>query len=367
MTDSPADNPKVFVFAPADASGDSHHKLEKAGCALTLGDASWHTPQGNNEDEMCRLGQGAQAMMGTSIRSSPISRKIMESADGLRIIAKCTVGVDDIDVDAATEMGILVCHAPTEANCHGVAEGTVAMMLGVLKRVRERDQAMKAGDWRKPELQGMYLGSRESDDYPGLILGIVGLGRIGARVCELMAPWKMRIIACDPYVDKDKFVRYGAEQVDIETLFKDADIVSVHVTHTRETRRFVGAELFRLMKPDAVFINTSRGAVVQEDALADALANDTIAAAAIDVYADEPLPHDSPLMKLGDKVMLSAHMVSSNTKSGGLHPGYQWATRSVITALGGEVPDNVFNTEVIPAWLERFGAKKVIFPNEPVK
>ena len=90
MTDSPADNPKVFVFAPADASGDSHHKLEKAGCALTLGDASWHTPQGNNEDEMCRLGQGAQAMMGTSIRSSPISRKIMESADGLRIIAKCS-------------------------------------------------------------------------------------------------------------------------------------------------------------------------------------------------------------------------------------------------------------------------------------
>lgn len=360
-----ADNPKVFVFAPADATGDSHDKLEKAGCELTLGEASWHTPQGDSEDEVCRMGQGAAAMMGTSIRSSPISRKVMEASDDLRIVAKCTVGVDDVDVDAATEMGILVCHAPTEANCHGVAEGAVAMMLALLKKVRERDDSMKAGDWRKPELQGMYLGRRETDGYQGLVLGIIGLGRIGSRVCELMAPWKMRIIACDPYVDKDKFVRYGAEQVDLETVCRESDILTMHVTHTRETRKMMGAELFALMKPDAVFINTSRGAVVQEDALADALADGTIAAAAIDVFDDEPLPHDSPLMKLGDKVLLSAHMVSSNVKSGGLHPGYQWATRSVITALNGEVPDNVFNKEVIPAWLERFGGKKLLFGNEP--
>lgn len=358
-------NPKVFVFAPADQTGDSHEKLEKAGIDLVLGDASWHTPQGNNESDMIELGAGSAGLMGTSIRSSPITRKIMESSEGLRIIAKCTVGVDDIDVDAATELGIMVCHAPTEANCHGVAEGTVAMILGVMKKVRERDDAMKAGDWRKPELQGMYLGRRDTDDYEGLTLGIVGLGRIGSRVCELMAPWKMRIIACDPYVDKDRFVRNGAEQVDIETLFGDSDIVSVHVTHTSETRRFLGKDLFALMKPDALFVNTSRGAVVNEPELADALSKGTPAAAAIDVYEDEPLPHNSPLMGLGDKVLLSAHMVSSNVKSGGLHPGYQWATRSMISALNGEVPDNVFNKDVIPAWKEKFGGKKLLFGNEP--
>ena len=126
-----ADNPKVFVFAPADATGDSHDKLEKAGCELTLGEASWHTPQGNSEDEICRMGEGAAAMLGTSIRSSPISRKVMAASDDLRIVAKCTVGVDDVDVDAATEMGILVCHAPTEAHCHGVAEGAGGMMPAV--------------------------------------------------------------------------------------------------------------------------------------------------------------------------------------------------------------------------------------------
>jgi phosphoglycerate dehydrogenase-like enzyme len=198
-----------------------------------------------------------------------------------------------------------------------------------------------------------------------MTLGIIGLGRIGGRVCELMAPWKMRTLACDPYVDKDRFVRYGTGQADIETVFRESDIVSLHVTHTQETKRFIGKDLLSLMKPDSLFINTSRGAVVNEQELAQALEAGTPASAAVDVYEDEPLPHNSPLMNMGDKVLLSAHMVSSNVKSGGLHPGYQWATRSIISALNGEVPDNVFNKEVIPAWEEKFGGKKLLFGNEP--
>ena len=123
----------VFIFAPADKSGDTHQKLEAAGCKLVLGNASWETPMGDNELEMIEMARGADAMCGTSIRSSPITRGIMEASDNLRIVAKYTIGVDDIDVDAATELGILVTNAPTESNWGAVAEGTVAIMLAVLK------------------------------------------------------------------------------------------------------------------------------------------------------------------------------------------------------------------------------------------
>lgn len=358
-------NPKIFVFAPADDTGESHARLERYGCELLLGDANWHTPQGNNEDEMIHFAEDAHALMGTSIRSSPITRRVMEASPELRIVAKCTVGTDDVDVDAATELGILVTHGPTESNCYGVAEGTVAMILGRLKRLQERDAAVKAGKWRDPSLMGRYLGRRTTDGYEGMTLGIIGLGRIGARVAQLFQPWDMRIVACDPYIDDERFARKGAEKVDLDYLLENADIVSMHCTHTRETDRLMNAGRFAKMKPTAIFINTSRGANVDEAALADALKNDVIAGAAIDAFADEPLLPESPLRDLGDKIAMSPHMVSSNLNSG-LGPGYKWATQAVLKALDGEVPNNVFNPEVIGKWKERFGGRRALLVNEDV-
>ena len=352
-----AQDKKIFIFAPIDETGESHAQLESAGCRLLLGEASWHTPKGNNEDEMCKMAEGAVALMGTSIRSSPITRRIMQSAGpGLRIIAKFTVGVDDVAVDAATELGIMVTHAPTESNWGGVAEGTMAMMLTLLKKMRERDEAMKAGQWRSDALQGTYLGRRVSDGYPGITIGIIGLGRIGRRVADLLAPWRVRILACDPYVEPSGFVLHNCEAVDLTTLLRESDVVTLHVTLTKETRRYIGAKEFAQMKPSAIFINTSRGQAVDEAALAAALQEGRIAAAASDVFEDEPLAKNSPLLALGHKVVLSPHMVSSNYKSG-LYPGLAWAIRSVLTVQKGEVPDNVFNTEVLPRWRERFGGK----------
>ena len=180
-------NPKIFIFAEPDQAGDSNQKLEKYGCDLAKGAADWHTPQGNNEEEMIGMASDAEALLGTSIRSSPITRNIMEANPNLRIVAKCTVGTDDIDVDAATELGILVTHAPTESNCYGVAEGTVAFILASIKKLSQRDAQVKGGKWRDASLMGTYLGRRTTDDYPGITLGIIGLGRIGARVAQLFA------------------------------------------------------------------------------------------------------------------------------------------------------------------------------------
>ena len=345
---------KVFIFAPVNEAPETHRTLEAKGCALLLGKASWDTPQGNSEAEMVAMAKGCDALMGTSIRNAPISRTIMESSDRLRIVAKYTIGTDDVDVEAATELGILVTHGPTESNWGGVAEGTITAMLTMLKKVRERDRHLKErGAWREPAFQGTYLGSR-ADGYAGITLGLIGLGRIGRRIATLMRPWNMRILATDPYVPDAIFTEHGVTRVDLATVLRESDVVSLHVVLTRETRHLIDVKQLALMKPRAILINTSRGPCVHEPALIEALQRGQIAGAALDVFEHEPLSADSPLRNLGDKVLLSPHMVSSNVGSG-LGPGIRWATDSVLRALRGEVPDNVYNKEVIPRWERRFG------------
>ena len=349
---------KVFIFAPADPTGETHRKLEGKGCDLVLGKASWDTPQGNNEVEMAGMATACDALTGTSIRSSPITKKIMQSSNKLRIVAKYTIGVDDVDVDAATELGILVTHSPTESNWGGVAEGTITAMLTLLKKVRERDRHLKdGGPWRRKEFEGTYVGSR-ADGYPGITIGLIGLGRIGSRVADLMRPWNAKILACDPYVPDSKFADHGVERVDLPTLLKESDVVSLHVVLNRETRHMVGSAQLAQMKPTAILINTSRGYCVNEADLAGAVEGNQIAGAALDVFEEEPLALDSPLRKMGDKVLLSPHMVSANVGSG-IGPGILWATNSVLAALDGKVPDNVYNKEVIQQWESRFGGKSV--------
>jgi phosphoglycerate dehydrogenase-like enzyme len=355
-------SPNIFIFAPADETGVSHRKLEAAGCKLRFGQASWHTPKGDNEETMVGMARDAVALAGTSIRSSPISRRIISASPDLRIVAKYTIGVDDVDVEAATELGVLVCHGPTESNWGGVAEGAMAMMLAILKKTRERDLWVKDGGWRDAKLQGTYIGRRQNlhqDGYAGITIGLIGFGRVGRRFADLLAPWRARVIACDPYVDQSVFVHHNVERVDQETLLRTSDVVSLHVVLNKETRHMIGEREFALMKPTAVFLNTARGQAVDEDALFHALDRDKIAGAAIDVFEDEPVAKQSPLLGLGHKILVSPHMVSGNHGSG-LGPGIVWGTEAVLKALRGDLPDNVFNKEVIPRWRQRFGGKSVL-------
>jgi len=146
--------------------------------------------------------------------------------------------------------------------------------------------------------------------------------------------------------------------VELSTLLKESDLVSLHVVLNRETRYMVGAAQLAQMKPTAILINTSRGYCVNEADLAGALERNQIAGAALDVFEEEPLALESPLRKMGDKVLLSPHMVSANVGSG-IGPGIHWATNSVLAALEGKVPDNVYNKEVLQQWESRFGGKSV--------
>ncbi len=352
---------KVFAFAPEKPGEltDSENKLIAAGCDVVQGSAGWHTPQGNSEPEMIAMALGAEALMGTSIRSTPITRRIMEACPDLRIVAKYTIGYDDVDVDAATELGIIVTHSPTEANWGGVAEGSMAMMLAMLKKVRERDEAMKAGKWRSKDLQGTYVGSRMQDGYEGITIGIIGLGRIGRRLTDLLRPWRVKVLAYDPYCEVARFTLSGIVRSNLETLLATSDVVSIHCTLNDSSRKLIDARTLAMMKPTAILLNAARGGIVDEVALVEAIEKGKIAGAALDVFEDEPLPAASPLRKLGHKVLLSAHMVSGNYASG-IKPGAVWAADNVMAALRGELPENIVNPEVLPRWKQRFISKPII-------
>jgi D-3-phosphoglycerate dehydrogenase / 2-oxoglutarate reductase len=267
--------------------------------------------------------------------------------------------VDDIDVDAATELGVIVTHGPSEANWGGVAESAMTMMLATLKNVRQRDAFVRAGGWDDDSLTGTYVGRRD-DGYAGLTIGIIGLGRVGGRFAKLLAPWRVRVLACDPYIAPSRFEEHGTTAVDLPTLLRESDVVSLHVPLNRETHHMIDMEALRLMKPSAIVLNTSRGRVVDEEAIAAALGSGTIRAAALDVFETEPLPLESPLRALGDKVLLSPHIGASNHGSGWEVPGVAWACEAVLAALRGEVPRHVFNPDVIPRWEARFGGKSLL-------
>lgn len=321
--------------------------MSAAGCEVEVSDGK--LPR----RECSKLARNADALLGSTFLAGRMDRELLGALHSLRIVARYTIGVDDIDVDAATELGILVTHSPVEANWGGVAEGTLAFMLAFLKKLRERDRQVKAGRWRAPELQGRYLGARD-DGYRGLTVGIVGLGRIGGRVADLLAPWRMRLLACDPHVDASVFAKHGTRRVDLDTLIEEADIVTLHCNLTPETRRLIDAHALARMKPAALLINTARGAVVDADALCDAIEANTLAGAALDVLPEEPPPADARLLGLADKIILSPHMTAANTGSGPA-AAVGLATDAVLSALRGKVPEHVYNTEAIPAWKARFG------------
>ena len=343
--------PRILIYRPVDESGASHDALAAAGCDVIV------AKPGAERPELAELAQGVDALLGATFRGV-IDRELLSISPRLRIVSKYTIGVDDVDLEAATALGVLVTHCPTEANWGGVAEGAIAMMLTMLKRIRERDAKVKAGGWRDPPFHGTYLG-RRADGYGGVTIGIVGLGRAGSRVAELLAPWRVRVLAADPYVEAARFARLGVERVDLDTLLREADVVTLHCNLTAETRGLIDRRRLAVMKRTALLINTARGRVVDVDALCDALAAGALAGAALDVLPEEPPPPGARVLTFGDRVLLSPHMVAAN-QGGTLGAAIPWATAAALSALRGETPDNVYNADAVAGWLARFGGKSLL-------
>jgi D-3-phosphoglycerate dehydrogenase len=360
-------NPKVAVVVPWDRTGASYKQMEAAGCQVAIADPSWATGFHATRDSYVQLCTGADAIIGARLEGFPITGDLLAEFPRLRIYCRYNIGYDDIDLEAATECCVIVTNSPVESNWGAVAENTFAFMLGLLKNLKARDAHVKEGGWRGDEPGATYLG-RRMDGYGGITVGIIGLGRVGSRLCDLLAPWRVRILAHDPYVEDSKFVHHNAEPAELDTLLAEADVVTLHCDLNDETRQLMGPGQFARMQSSAIFINAARGGLVDQDALYHALDSGAIAAAAIDVYETEPPPKQSPLLGLGDKIMLAPHTAGRTTSGGGkptsatssAGTGIEMQTEILLTALRGEVPKCVVNPDVLPAWRKRFAGKNLI-------
>ncbi len=260
------------------------------------------------------------------------------AAPRLRVVAKHGVGTDIIDLAAMTARGVVVTNTPG-ANAYAVAEMAVALMLGLVKRVPELDRAVR---------DGRFLEAREElvlGDLDGTTLGLVGLGDIGNRVARICgAGFGMTLLAHDPYVEAETVAALGARAVaDLRELLAASDIVSLHCPLSDATRHLIDADALAAMKPTALLVNTTRGAVVDEAALVAALEAGVIAGAALDAFETEPPDLDSPLLALPN-VLLSPH--AGGNSEAALKRMTMAAIDNVETALRGERPNGLVNPEV---------------------
>ena len=258
------------------------------------------------------------------------SRELIEASRNCRIISRTGVGVDNVDVAAASEKGIMVCNTPG-VNTISVAEQTVSLILGLAKQLLVMDKAVRAGNWK-------IRNANKTVDVEGKTLGLVGVGRIGsevARKCRLA--FAMEAIAFDPFVKQADGIRLCPN---LDQLFREADFISVHVPYTEQTHHLVNQKLIGLMKPDAFLLNTSRGSVVDEAALADALARGAIAGAGLDVLEEEPPAAANPLFKL-DNVILTPHSAALSRECE-MKVAIE-AAQAIVDFAAGREPAHVFN------------------------
>lgn len=307
-------------FDPDGSPGSE--RLREAGAQIVLAPKTGpRTPA-----EVARIMAGAA---GAVVSTDPFDRSVLERLPDLRVIARVGVGTDSIDLEAATAQGIFVTTTPG-ANEHVVADHALALMLGVIRRVIENDASVRAGRWDR-------VGPLTPGQLSGRTVGIIGFGTIGMAVASRLRGFGVRLLAHDPYAVASDM----AELVPLDELLRRSDVITVHVPMLPSTRHLLGPEQLAMMPEGAIVINTARGGIIHEDALADALISGHLAGAGLDVFEAEP-PAGSRLSMLSG-VMLSPHIAGLSVAS--IAEMTERACRSVAEALGGAVPRDAVNPE----------------------
>jgi len=266
----------------------------------------------------------------------------------LRAVIKAAIGYETIDVDAATELGILVCNSPARENFTGVAEATIGLMSMLFKRLVHNQTLLREGGWKRNEHRGNLM--------VGRTVGIVGIGRVGKEVAKRLVPWDMRLIGCDPYITQESVQHLGVELVSLDTVLQESDLVTLHTPLTQETRELITLAELKKMKPTAYLVNTCRGGVVKQDDLVQALNEGVIAGAAVDVFEEEPLPTSDPIRQVDpERLIMTPHIIGTNPQS--QVSGERMAAQSILTVLAGQVPETVVNPASVDSWRERFSAR----------
>lgn len=286
--------PKVLVSDP----------IDQAGIDILSQVAQVDVNTGLSAEELVRIIPDYDALM---IRSgTQVTKEIVEAGNLLKIIGRAGVGVDNVDVPAATRKGIVVVNSP-EGNTIAAAEHAIAMMLSMSRHIPEANASVKSGKWERNRFIGVEVYKKT--------LGIVGLGKIGSHFAAAAKAMGMKLLAYDPFISAERAEQLGCRLVELELLMCESDYITLHIPKTPETKHLINAEVLSKMKPTARIINCARGGIIDEAALAEAIKSGKIAGAAIDVYENEPLQADSPLLTVGQNIVLTPHLGASTAEA----------------------------------------------------
>lgn len=276
--------------------------LSPAAIELFQSQAGWNTIVSNPKEYSKHLADADALLVRSGVQ---VDEAVLRQAPGLRVIGRAGVGVDNVDLDAATEAGVLVMNTPG-GNAVSVAEHTLALMLVMARHISRADNSTRAGKWEKKKLMGHEL--------RGKTLGVVGLGSIGQEVVKRARAFEMRVLAHDPYVTSKLAQDCGVELVPLARLYAESDYITLHVASTPETQGLLSREAFQAMKPGVRVVNCARGELLDEAALVDALASGKVAGAAVDVYSAEPPPAGFPLFQ-AEGVVATPHIGGSTEEA----------------------------------------------------
>lgn len=311
---------------------DRFGSYEEEKSVLSGVDCTVEVAEISESDDPVLVFEDADALL---VNLFPLTREIVKRLPKCRIISRYGVGVDNVDVAAATEAGIWVARVP-DYGYEEVSDHALALLLGCIRNIVYVDRRIRDGAWNlKDEYRAMRV--------KGRILGLIGFGLIGRALYRKVQGLELsQVLVCDPYIDQQTIRDAGAVPADLKTVLEESDYLSIHAPLTPETRGLIGKEQIQLMKPTAIIVNTSRGGIISESALAEALAGGDLGAAGLDVFEHEPIPSGSPLLRL-DNVILTDHT------------GYY--SEESIVELKTKAAQNI---------LEVFAGRKPLYPvNEP--
>jgi len=326
---------KKFKVVRADRGGNRAVMVEEAEELARVG-AELVGVDCTTEDEIIEAAGDADAIITGAAR---LTRRVMESLHGCKVIVRYGIGYDTVDVDAATDNGILVVNIP-DFCIEEVSNHAIALLLACAKKLVLMDSGTKQGLWAETKRAQAPMAS-----IYGQTLGLVGCGNIGRMTARKAQCFGLMTLGYDPYVDKSLASEYGIALVGLPDLLKESDFVSVHTPLNNETRHLIGEKEFRQMKPSAYFINTARGSVVDEVALIKALDEKWIAGAGLDVFEQEPVAPDNPLLRM-DNVVVTPHSASYSDAS--FQRLRTCVGQEAARVLSGKWPRNVVNKTVKP-------------------
>lgn len=323
------------VFVSRRLPGNSLDKLLNSGHEVTI--SEFDRPL--SAEEFLERAQGMDAVL--SFLSDKIDGEVMDAlGPQLRILSNYAVGFDNIKVEDATERGIVVTNTPSDEVNESVAEHTWALLLALTRRVVEADESTRRGAYHGWE-PGIFIGP----NMVGKTLGIIGLGRIGTMTARRAKGFGMRVLYNKRSRDEEVEKELGIEFAELDRLLGESDVVSLHVPLTEDTRHMMNNETFSKMKKGAYFVNTARGAIVQEQHMADALRTGQLAGAAIDVFDNEP--YVNPELIAMENVILTPHIASATWEA--RNKMGEQAVGAILKVLNGEKPDTLVNEDVWPA------------------